>query len=119
MRRCIPTRHAALLFLTLALTACGAADSATAPTPPVVVTYTRWTVDAQSCTGADAVSLFVDGAIVGTETLVAGGSSKLYQIQPGTHLIGATEARVGGFVWPSQTTFISPGNTFTQILKCG
>lgn len=109
----------ALSFLVmLALTACGG-DSATAPTPPAVATYTRWTVDAQSCTGADAISLFVDGAIVGSETLAAGGSSKLYQIQPGSHLIGATEARVGGFVWPSQTTFIPSGETFTQILKCG
>lgn len=105
------------LAVMLALGACGG-DSVTAPTPPVVA-YTRWTVDAQSCTGADAISLFVDGAVVGSETLAAGGSSKLYQIQPGSHLIGATEARVGGFVWPSQTTFISSGQTFTQILKCG
>jgi hypothetical protein len=101
------------------LMACGAADSAAGPKSPDVATYMRWTVDAQSCTGADAINLFVDGAMVGTETLAAGGASQLYPIQPGSHLVGATEARVGGFVWPSQTAFISSGQTYTQILKCG
>lgn len=50
--------------------------------------------------------------------LGAGGSSKLYTIAPGSHLIGATEARVGGFVWPSITAVVSAGQTYTQILPC-
>jgi hypothetical protein len=116
MLRRTPSIRALSVLAMLALPACGAADSATGPTP--TPSYAKWTVDAQTCTGSDVVSLFVDGTAVGSETLAAGGSSKLYQVQAGSHVIGATEARVGGFVWPSQTVSIPSGQTFTQVLTC-
>jgi hypothetical protein len=97
-------------------------SAAAAPTTPVVVNttgYVVWKIDGNSCTGADAINFYLDGSVVGTQTLTAGvGSSSAYPTPQGTHLISARENRTGGFVWPTQTVAISAGGTFTSVLTC-
>ena len=113
-------RHLALILSLLTLTACGS-DSPTAPqntTPPAPTTATVFfRIDGVTCTGVDAISLYIDGTIVGTQTLAAGGStSSGFTTSIGSHAFGAKEVN-GGFVWPT-TVLNVPSNGLIDLLTC-
>jgi hypothetical protein len=93
---------------------CSGGDKVTAPANGTVI----FKIDAQTCTGAGTITFYIDGSAVGTETLAAGGSSKGYTTPAGTHVLGATEAGVGAYTWPSQTAAVPAGGTYTAVLTC-
>jgi hypothetical protein len=77
-----------------------------------------WKIDAQTCRGVAPIDLFVDGGLVGTELIAAGGTSNAYPVSAGSHVIGASVADGAGLVWPSVTHNISAGGTFNAVLTC-
>jgi hypothetical protein len=111
-------RHFAFVLSLAALAACGA-DSPTSPTPPAPTTaavYFR--IDGVSCTGVDAVTLYIDGTPIGTETLAAGGSpSSPHVVAIGSHGLGAKEVNSPFYVWPTLVESI-PAAGFTFLLTC-
>jgi hypothetical protein len=102
-----------LMLSLVVLAACG--SDSTAPAMGSV----SFKIDGVSCRGGDAIALYVDGSVVGTETLVAGGAaSKAYPASAGQHLLGAKEVNSPFFVWPSSNAMVPSGGTFTQLLTC-
>jgi hypothetical protein len=106
-------RKLALVFSLLALAACGS-DSPTAPTNGPV--YFR--IDGLTCRGSDAITFYIDGTPVGTETLAAGGyTSSPYMASIGSHALGAKEVNSPFYTWP--TTFENvPAAGMTFLLTC-
>jgi hypothetical protein len=105
MKRCT-----ALLAILLAVSGCG--GDSTAPDQG----FATWRLDGITCTGSGPIQFFVDGALIGTETLSAGGpASKAYPVTVGTHLVGAKEAT---FTWPNTSVSITAGLTYTSVLTC-
>jgi hypothetical protein len=97
------------------MAACGG-DTTTAP--PAANSTLFFKIDALTCSGTSVVSFAVDGSIVGSETISAGGTSKGYTITAGSHVVGARVSN-GNYVWPN-TNINAPANgTFTQVLPCG
>ena len=106
MRRII----AALSLLTLA--ACGGGG-----TEPIATTGTVFfKIDALTCTGTAAVTLFIDGSAVGTETMSAGSTSKGYTTSAASHILGA---RTATYLWPNTTMTVPAGSSITDVLPCG
>lgn len=102
-----------------ALAACGS-DSPTTPTVPAAPTTAAvyFRIDGVSCVGAGPITLYIDGAPVGTETLVAGGpTSSGYVTAIGSHGLGAKEVNSPFYTWPTQVENI-PAAGFTFILTC-
>ena len=76
-------------------------------------------IDSATCRGTStSLRLFINGTLVGTETVAVGGTSSGYSTHAGSNVLSAQEARDGGFAW-SPTTFTVPGGgAFTMILTC-
>jgi len=102
------------LTLTTALAACGGSDSS--PTGPAM-TEVDFKVDAATCSGSAAINLFVDGTMVGTETLSAGLDSHHYPTTVGTHVLSASIANTNGRTW-GPTTVAVPAGGYTLLLTC-
>ena len=97
------------------LLACGG-DKITAPTPMTAVTFK---VDAQTCSGTAILTLFIDGAPVGSESMSAGGSSKAYPTTASTHILGATVANVTNpRTWGPINVNLTNTSTYLQLLIC-
>lgn len=109
-------RYLALVFALALVGACGS-DSPTAPPAPTTgPVYFR--IDGVSCRGSDAIVLYIDGAPVGTETLVAGGAASGPHLTPiGQHGIGAKEVNAPFFTWPTTVAFV-PSGGYTTLLTC-
>lgn len=107
-------RIAVALFAALML-GCGS-DSTTAPeTPKGTIVFK---VDASSCSGTAAIDLFVDGTLVGTETLSSGTSSKAYTTTAGQHIVSASVANTRSRVWAPTAVTVPVNNSFTFLLLC-
>lgn len=75
-------------------------------------------VDATTCSATRvAMNLYIDGAIVGTETLGGGQTSKGYSVAPGTHFLSARVVGID-YSWPPTTAEIPGGATFNFLLTC-
>jgi hypothetical protein len=96
------------------LAACGG-DSGTQPSPTGTLIFR---LDAQTCTGTGTLNFFLDGTNIGTATISAGQSQSFANQPAGQHIAGASEARIGGYVWPSATVMIPVNGTYTQVLSC-
>jgi hypothetical protein len=108
-------RYLALVVSLLAAAACGG-DNVTAPAPTNGPVYFR--IDGVSCRGGDAITLYIDGAPVGTETLVAGGSSSgPYMAAIGQHGLGAKEVNSPFYTWPTSVAYV-PAGGYTMLLTC-
>lgn len=103
-----------LAGLALALVIGCGSDGGNAPTTGTII----FKVDASSCTGTAALDLFIDGSLVGTETLSAGASSKAYPATAGQHVVSARVANINSRVWPPITVTVPSGNSYTQLLLC-
>lgn len=97
------------------LAACGSDSSATEPT--VASSHVVFKIDALSCVGSGTIQLFIDGSVVGTETLSAGQSSQSYTTSGGSHVLGARLAN-STYIWPSTTVMVPVGGTFTAVMPC-
>jgi hypothetical protein len=111
---------AALLLVSLTFTACGGADAVAGPNYQAPTTgAVAFKVDGQSCVGSSAIDFYLDGSIIGTENLTAGGAaSKSYVTSAGQHVVGAAVSNTRSFVWPSQNVMVTAGGVWTALLKC-
>lgn len=94
-----------------------ACDDSTNPDVPLA--HVQWQVSAETCEGSSRIVFSVDGTAIASETLVAGQSSLVYDVEPGDHFISAREDFVGGLVWDEvlPVTFF-PGDTIVRVLDC-
>lgn len=104
------------LFLGLTaalLIACG--GESTAPQIGEVM----FKVDGLTCTGTSSIQFFIDGSLVGQQTLSAGGqSSSAFTVDAGPHTVGARDAVSGGFVWPTSNITVPSNTSYTTTLTC-
>jgi hypothetical protein len=96
------------------MAACG--GETTAPTAANGTLFFK--IDALTCSGTSVVSFAVDGSVVGSETISAGGTSKGYTVTAGSHVVGARVSN-GNYVWPNTNINVPANGTFTQVLPCG
>jgi hypothetical protein len=76
-------------------------------------------IDSATCRGTSAsLRLFINGTLVGTETISVGGTSKGYSTHAGSNVLSAQEARDGGFTWRPTTYDVPGGGSFTMVLTC-
>jgi hypothetical protein len=112
-------RYLTFLSLLAAVAACGSDNPVTPPAPPAPTTapvYFR--IDGVTCHGVDAITLYIDGGAVGTETLAAGGSpSSPHVTSIGSHALGAKEVNAPFNVWPTTVENISAAG-LTFLLTC-
>jgi hypothetical protein len=90
-------------------------DKSTGPAQTGTVIFR---LDSQTCTGTGTIAFFLDGNSIGTVTLSAGQSTSFANQPAGPHIVGASETRTGGYVWPQQSVTIPPNGSFTQVLQC-
>jgi hypothetical protein len=116
-----PYRHAAaaaaLVLLSLTFAGCGGADAPSAPPGPVMGAV-QFKIDALSCVGAAAIDFYLDGSVVGTETLAAGGSSRQYETTAGAHVLGAAVSNTHSYVWPSSSVTVPANTALLWLLRC-
>jgi hypothetical protein len=111
-------RPLALTLLALSLGACGGADAVAGPPAPSQGAV-QFKVDALTCVGSATIDFYLDGSVIGTETLSAGGSaSKQYPTSAGQHVLGAAVSNTRSYVWPSANAIVPVNATFIAILKC-
>ena len=107
------------MFSLALLAACGS-DTTTAPAAPPAPTQgaVYFRVDGVSCTGGGPITLYIDGAPVGTEALAAGGAaSSPHMVAIGSHGVGAKEVNFPYYTWATQIVYV-PANGFQLLLKC-
>ena len=76
-------------------------------------------IDSATCRGTStSLKLYVDGSLVGTETVPVGGTSSGYTTHSGSNVLSAQESKTGGFVWSPTTYNVPAGGSFTMILTC-
>jgi hypothetical protein len=102
-------------LLVPALFACGSGTPTGPSTPSTGTLSIR--LDQQSCSGTGDITIFVDGASQGTYVFT-GGATKSFTASAGQHVVGASEARTGGYVWPSQNVTVPGGSAYTLVLQC-
>jgi len=103
-------RRTWLLVALLILAACGLTEAE----PTATVTFQ---IDALTCQGAGVIDFVIDGAVVGTETLAAGGKSKPYTTTQSVHFLGA-KLSATGYTWPATTVDLTGIATYIHILPC-
>lgn len=102
------------------LGACGGSDGGTTAPPVAQVGTVIFRLDTQTCVGTGNINFFLDGKLIGTGTLTVGGADQAFGGQPaGSHIVGASETKAGGYTWPSQTATIPANSSYTAVLKCG
>jgi hypothetical protein len=97
------------------LMACG--SDSTAPPPAIQTGTVFFKIDALTCTGSGPVAFYLDGSLVGTETLAAGGTSKGYTSPAGSHVAGAKIPNTT-YTWPNTTINVPANGSYTAILPC-
>jgi hypothetical protein len=76
-------------------------------------------IDSATCRGkSTSLMLYVNGSLVGTETVAVGGTSSGYATHSGSNVMSAQENRTGGLVWNPGTYDVPGGGSFTMILTC-
>lgn len=108
-----PVKRLVLLFAILTLAACGADKSTAVQTGTV-----SFRVDNLTCVGTSSINFYIDGALVGTETLSAGQSSSPFRVRAGPHTAGAQEATPSGYTWPNQNINVPVDANYTALLAC-
>lgn len=105
-------RKLTAVVLLVALAACGGGGG----TEPIANGTLFFKIDALTCTGTDAVTFFIDGSAVGTETLSAGQTSRGYTTSAASHVAGA---RTPTYLWPNTTITVPANGSITDVLPCG
>jgi hypothetical protein len=102
----------AAFVLTTSLSACGG-DSTSPPKTAV-----QFKVDEATCEpGTFTLGFYVDGTVVGSETLGVGILSKRYGVTPGHHILGAKVSNTD-YEWPDKEVDVEEDATYTYTLSC-
>lgn len=76
-------------------------------------------IDAGTCRiGATSLQLFINGSLVGTELIAAGGVSSGFPTHAGSNVLFAKENKQGGYIWNPSVHIIPEGGSYTLILPC-
>jgi hypothetical protein len=72
----------------------------------------------RSCAGPQSIDVIVDGSVVGTDTLVSGGESKIYRLGVGSHAVSARASAPGTQVWPTRSVEVGSDVLLITPLTC-
>jgi hypothetical protein len=116
MKRTMISALAAVL-----LVACGdSSDEITGPSSTTATLY--FTLDEATCGAGNSgvLTLYVDGASVGTLTAQGGSKTPNYTVNGGTTIYVSAKwaLSTGEVTWPRDNLKIPVGGTYNQILPC-